>query len=442
MHATTPKSRFAAELLSQPPASAVLMRRGLVIAQPPPHPLLGNAVSVLLLYAHLVTTAIALDTETSPLFEVSSSDPASCAFRNCTRLQRYGAVLRGEWKPQSCAAECRRQSITFPEHDRRRELFFPIKDACWAPCHTDFSLDVVGIPLIRMEPAAIRECVQNRFIVVVGNSVSRIFAWGMHNIATNYSLLQRYPDEPALWGYEERIVDPFWGAGGEEWLEEVAGAMSNDEIDPATMNQIYRAQAPKLLYTPVDPPRSRGFYPYNDSPYNDDTHFINQPEFDLAFLRLPKILQPGPIDAAWSLDRALESLLPIWGRLPDVMLLNIGVRTVEEKDLGYVEMSLERLLFHVRQFYPSMQLVWHTIPASLDERRIKWDLSKNQLDEKIRVHNRVHTEVCTRLNVPIFDMHGLTALVDPELTWDGLHFVPGTGVAEALANVLFNLVCL
>jgi hypothetical protein len=120
----------------------------------------------------------------------------------------------------------------------------------------------------------------------------------------------------------------------------------------------------------------------------------------------------------------------------------MGVKSVEEADLEYVERSTERLLTHVMQSYVGMQLIWHTIPASLDERRIKWDLSKNQLDEKIRVHNRVHTEVCTRLNVPIFDMHGLTALVDPELTWDGLHFVPGTGVAEALANVLFNLVCL
>jgi lysophospholipase L1-like esterase len=123
------------------------------------------------------------------------------------------------------------------------------------------------------------------------------------------------------------------------------------------------------------------------------------------------------------------------------MLLNIGVRTVEETDLGFVEMSVERLLLQVRESYPGIQLIWHTIPASLDERRIKLDLSKNQLDEKIRVHNRVHTEVCRRLNVPIFDMHGLTALVDPELTWDGLHFAVGTGVSEALANVLFNLVC-
>ena len=394
--------------------------------------MLRNAVCVLNLYAHLVTTAIALDTETSSLFEVYSSDPASCAFRNCTRLQRYGAVLRGEWKPQSCAEDCRRPSVTFPEHDRRRELFFPIKDACWAPCHTDFSLDVVGIPLIRMEPAAIRECVQNRLIAVVGNSVSRIFAWGMHNIATNYSLLERYPDEPALWGYDEREVDPFWGAGVEEWLEEVTGEESNDGIDPALKNQIHLARAPKLLYTPVEP---------RESPYNDDIHFINQPEFDLAFLRVPKVLRPGPIDVAWSLDRAVESLLPIWGRLPDVMLLNIGVRTVEETDLGFVEMSVERLLLQVRESYPGIQLIWHTIPASLDERRIKLDLSKNQLDEKIRVHNRVHTEVCRRLNVPIFDMHGLTALVDPELTWDGLHFAVGTGVSEALANVLFNLVC-
>ena len=282
--------------------------------------------------------------ETLVEFEVTSnrvdSSESQCSFRNCSRLLKDGAVLQGEWRPQLCAAACRMSSVAYPAHDKRAIAFPPIENACWAPCHTELYLDVVGIPTIRMEPAAVRECVKGRLIAVAGNSVSRILAWGMHNIATNYSLLERYPDEPALWGDEERKVDPFWGAGGEAWLEELAGEASNDEIDPAIMNQISRAiTLPKLLY---DAPRDRP----GAGPWYDDIHFINQAEFDLTFLRMPKIFYPGPVDATWAFDRALESVMSVWGRFPDAILLNIGVRSVEETDLEYVEVSLERLLLH------------------------------------------------------------------------------------------------
>ena len=131
-----------------------------------------------------------------------------------------------------------------------------------------------------------------------------------------------------------------------------------------------------------------------------------------------------------------------FGREPSLIFLSMGLRYIcEGYSLSRYGPGVVRLVQQLRAAYPEAEVVVIPMGASHDELR-SGGFATTQGQRSIVAHNLALLQALQGHDVPVLDIMEVQAQpVTAAATADGIHFLVGTGVNEAVAQVILNRLC-
>ena len=252
-----------------------------------------------------------------------------------------------------------------------------------------------------------RQCLKGKTIAFVGNSLSRGFQWALFEELHNYSLRRSNPKMQDYWGSSGHFFAESSCAGQEPcyWGPETWGTGGNYVSDVGVMLGLDGITLYSVMI--LD-------WTINTDPNHPDFFAQNLLRFQMKRLSLPE---------------------------PDLIILQMGLRTLnKEEGMDTAPEKLEFITKGLLTEFPNIPLIYHTIPSSVDEKR-RGGYADSQGEKYIRMLNSLTIPIMDKLNVPVFDVWGITRSALSEMTGDGIHFYAGTGIMESVARIFLNWIC-
>ena len=239
------------------------------------------------------------------------------------------------------------------------------------------------------------------------------------NLASDNQLQRQFPDiSTQLWGSHAAYFTKSWS------LEEAA---KNGPDDPV---KIWRMHTP-THNSPSDPD-GRQDSAYWVSSINLNVTFGHILEFEDG----PGEYPGNPWDAIERSKREFDA------KDPSLIVFSMGLRSLTSTSLPTYPKNVVKSLTKLRHMYPKSALLYQLVGASFDELR-KAEYTP-QFQQSITAHNMAVLQLLSKTEngFPAFTINELQAQEEnSQATLDGIHFLEGTGVNEALVQVLLNRLC-
>ena len=125
---------------------------------------------------------------------------------------------------------------------------------------------------------------------------------------------------------------------------------------------------------------------------------------------------------------------------PSLIVYSMGLRALSGTSLPIYLAKVLASLQELRRCYPKTGILLQLMGASFDELRSKQRVS--QFQESITAHNLAVLQTLQGSDFPVLRINEIQPYSSNEnATFDGIHFLEGSGVNEALVQVLLNRLC-
>ncbi len=260
----------------------------------------------------------------------------------------------------------------------------------------------------KFDNTEVRNCMRNQHIVFTGNSITRYIAWALVDKVSNYKMRQDFKDvNTRLWGSHAEYFTKSWS------LKE---ASENQKEHSVKLWRYRTSRQDSGYWVPA---------------INLNVTFGHILEFEDG----PGIYPGNPWDVVERSKEMYDS-----PEDPSLIVFSMGLRALTSTSLHTYPMKVVRTLKKLRQKYPSSSILLQLMGASFDELRPKDYVHQHQ--RSITEHNLAVLKLIQETKFPVLSINELQSQqVNANTTIDGIHFLEGTGVNEAIVELLLNRIC-
>jgi hypothetical protein len=251
--------------------------------------------------------------------------------------------------------------------------------------------------------AELQRCFSGKHIVFMGDSISRYIAWALVDVVGGFQFRQSFRGKKVLWGSHPNFLTNKLNRGA--W----GGEPIRMHIDPI----IYKHD-------------------------KQENVFLEVPGLGLNVSFISFVLQAHEKfkPESW-VDRSIRE----FGSAPSLIVYSVGLRSITDSTLASHRATAANSLRSLRLRFPSVPILHQTKGASVDQLR-PGGYGGTQSQERIAAHSIETALGAADAGAAVFDILSLQS--SPEAlnaTLDGIHFLIGTGVNEAVVQLLAHRLC-
>ena len=273
--------------------------------------------------------------------------------------------------------------------------------------------------LITFDDQKAQKCLANKHIVFVGNSITRYMAWALMDLVSNYQFRKQFPDvTPQYWGSHAQYFTKFWSLQEANQGEHKKDAIKMWQYRTPTNN------------SPSDPDGRQ-----------DSGYWMSSINLNVTFGHVLEF-EDGPGEYPGTPWDVVERSKKMYGRTedPSLIIYSMGLRSLTSTSYSTYPKNVLSSMNTLQKKNPNSAILYQLVGASFDNPR-QVDFVP-QMEKSITEHNIAVLKELDGSDFAAFSINELQAQEEnAQATLDGIHFLEGTGVNEALIQVLLNRIC-